>query len=133
VTGKSKVELEYFEATRVRFGSVASGRTLRNPAFRRRLTWTPDILIDPDGAAPTVVEYDGAYFHGDKLELDSDKSLDLLAAGYRVVRLREHPLPLLHIEAEYYTEFVVYSTATRPATILDKIAAWIGTGAPEQV
>ncbi|MGW1659335.1 DUF559 domain-containing protein [Streptomyces atratus] len=40
-----------------------------------------------------VVEYDGAYWHKDRLQKDRDKTADLSAAGYVVIRVREDPLP----------------------------------------
>lgn len=36
-----------------------------------------------------AIEYDGAFWHGDKAELDREKSLDLLAAGFAVMCARE--------------------------------------------
>ncbi|MGM7696804.1 DUF559 domain-containing protein [Microbacterium sp. A84] len=109
----------------MRFETVASGRTLRSDAFRRRLTWTADILIEASDAVATVVEYDGSYWHADKVELDTDKSRDLLAAGYRVIRLREYPLPPLEIEDPGYTEIVVYASAPQAEPVMERISAWL--------
>lgn len=125
ISGKSRVELSYMKVARSRFESVASGRTLRSDAFRRRHTWAADILIEASEIPATVVEYDGTYWNADWVEIDSDKSCDLLAAGYRVVRLCEHPLSPLEIEDPNYTEIVVYAAAPQPDPVIEKVAAWI--------
>ncbi|MFD4231381.1 zinc-ribbon domain-containing protein [Streptomyces sp. NPDC058545] len=41
-----------------------------------------------------AVEYDGFYWHRDKDTRDRDKTARLRRAGYKVIRVREHPLPL---------------------------------------
>ncbi|MFE2864863.1 zinc-ribbon domain-containing protein [Embleya sp. NPDC059259] len=41
-----------------------------------------------------AVEYDGFYWHKDKVSLDRKKTDRLQRAGYQVIRVREHPLPL---------------------------------------
>ncbi|HZJ07902.1 MAG TPA: hypothetical protein VFD59_20935 [Nocardioidaceae bacterium] len=58
-------------------------------------SWTVDILASTPERAGLAIEYDGAYWHAgdDKTAVDVAKSHDFLAAGYLVVRLREHPLP----------------------------------------
>jgi hypothetical protein len=42
-----------------------------------------------------VVEYDGAYWHRNRLMPDQRKTDRLTRAGYRVLRIREQPLPLI--------------------------------------
>jgi hypothetical protein len=51
-----------------------------------------------------VIEYDGAYWHSApaKVLVDARKSVDLLAAGHLVVRLREDALPSLYIADPRY-------------------------------
>lgn len=120
VAGKSKVELAYLAAARELFPKVASGPTVRHEQFTRRASWTVDILVERD--VPIAVEYDGAYWHAGKEALDSEKSRDLLAAGYEVIRLREHPLVSLGIDHPAYTEVVVYATAPDPVGVLAAIA-----------
>lgn len=46
--------------------------------------------------------------------VDTAKNVDLLAAGYLVVRLREDDLPSLSIGHPHYREVRVYSAAPRP-------------------
>ena len=68
-----------------------------------------------------MIEYDGSYWHQDKADIDRAKSMDLLAAGYRVIRLREHPLRSLEIDDALYSELVVYATAPDPQATVARI------------
>lgn len=52
-----------------------------------------DIAL-PLAPTPVVVEYDGAYWHRETEELEKRQRIAWESAGYRVVRLREPPLPL---------------------------------------
>lgn len=61
-----------------------------------------------------AIEYDGAYWHKDNVSQDSKKSVELLAAGYIVVRLREAGLSPLDISNLYYLEITVSSQTPRP-------------------
>ena len=82
---------------------------MRSVLFSARLL--VDVVVDlPDGRT-VAIGYDGAYWHADKAEIDTAKSVDLLAAGYLVARLREHPLPPLGVTDPGYVEFVVRATA----------------------
>jgi Zn-finger nucleic acid-binding protein len=44
-----------------------------------------------------IVEYDGLFWHKDKVDSDIFKTVALLDAGYKVIRLRENQLPHLEI------------------------------------
>ncbi|MHA7210074.1 zinc-ribbon domain-containing protein [Arthrobacter sp. MDT1-65] len=123
--GKSRVELQHLDAAKKAFADVKSGPYVRSNAFKTRRRWSVDILIQ-DGERTIAVEYDGAYWHSPKakMEVDRRKSLDLLAAGYSVVRLREDNLPSLDIHSPDYLELQVYSVAPRPAETISRIAAW---------
>ena len=123
--GKSAVELRVLEAARARFGNAVSGRPLRHPAFVARAVWHPDVTVDLPGGRTLVIEYDGSYWHGDKAEVDTAKSLDLLAAGHLLVRLREHPLVPLQIASRGYNEIVVYAAAFDAGTAVQDVAAWV--------
>lgn len=120
VSGKSKVELAYLAIAQERFPKVSSGATVRHEMFTRRASWTVDIVVHAD--TPIAIEYDGAYWHTGKEALDTEKSRDLLAAGYRVIRLREHPLQFLGIDDPGYAEVTVYSTAPDPVGVFSTIA-----------
>lgn len=123
VSGKSAVELSYRDAAIAVFGAASSGLTIRDQRFQRRLTWTIDIGIEVDGR-PVAVEYDGSYWHRDKVALDTDKTHDLLAAGYLVVRLREDPLPPLNVGDSRYLELVTYASASDPGAAMLQIRQW---------
>ncbi|MFF2678063.1 zinc-ribbon domain-containing protein [Arthrobacter koreensis] len=124
--GKSKVELDHCEAAKTVFTSVRSGAILRSKAFTTRTLWTADILAAA-GDRKVVIEYDGEYWHKApaKAMVDERKSMDLLAAGYAVVRLREDDLPSLSVTNPRYREIRVYSTAPRPEAVMAEISAWV--------
>jgi len=48
--------------------------------------WDVDILIEE---LNLIIEYDGAYYHHDKYELDKRKTTDLQENGFTVIRVRE--------------------------------------------
>lgn len=125
-TGKSRVELDHLAAAKAEFGGVRSGRTFRHPEFSSRKSWTADISFDVNGRF-VVVEYDGRYWHGTdaKALVDRSKSLDLLAAGYIVVRLRERGLPSLCIDHSSYTEFIVHPSTPQPHGVMRKTSEWL--------
>lgn len=122
--GKSKVELAHFAAAQRLFTTVSSGRPVVDPAFTHGSRWLVDISVTTAEGGSVAIEYDGAYWHADKVLVDRAKSLDLLAAGWDVVRLREHPLPPLGITHTRYLELVVYSTAPQPDTVIRAVKDW---------
>ncbi|MFC7458046.1 zinc-ribbon domain-containing protein [Brachybacterium sp. GCM10030267] len=125
VPGKSRIELELFAAVRERFSSATSGTPISSPAFSRRRSWRPDIVVERDGGTPLVVEYDGAYWHASKVNLDREKSLDLLAAGYAVCRVREGELPSLAINNPQYMELRSHPTAVDVNRLATDFVAWV--------
>lgn len=128
VAGKSSVELDHHQAAVDAFGGARSGA--RVEANGR--TWAADILVDLADGRQLVLEYDGACWHRDKIELDSRKTTDLLGAGYLVARLREHPLARLPVRHPHYREFEVYSGAPNPAAALSNVRAWVNTIGPTE-
>lgn len=48
----------------------------------------------------TVIEYDGSYWHKNKIAIDKKKTIALLILGYKVIRVRENPLDFLNLEDE---------------------------------
>jgi hypothetical protein len=123
-TGKSKIELKHHAAAQVAFGHAVSGQAVTSDAFRRRARWLVDITADLPNGQKIVIEYDGSYWHADKAEIDTAKSLDLLAAGYVVARLREHPLPPLPVSHDGYAEFVVYANMSDPEATIARVKEW---------
>lgn len=130
LVGKSKIELEHFDAAREQFGSARSGPKLMDGAFTLRKQWTVDVLVETQGVK-VAIEYDGSYWHSPEAKqlVDQAKSRDLLAAGYLVVRLREDDLPTLGIVDPEYLELQVYSVAPRPESTMVAIAQWVVSGA----
>jgi len=126
-SGKSIVELRYFDALRSAFGEAFSGLAMRSEAFARRSVWVPDVTVQLEGGRTLLIEYDGSYWHAGKVDIDLEKSRDLLAAGALVVRLREYPLPSLGLDSRDYLELPVSPTATDlDATVL-AIREWLDT------
>lgn len=123
--GKSRVELDYHTAATELFGQARSGILLRDTAFTSRTVWSADIAVQMN-ARTVLIEYDGSYWHSPlaKQLIDERKSLDLLAAGHALVRLREDALPTLGIEHPCYREIVVYSTAPQPRQVMEDIQDW---------
>ena len=124
-SGKSRIELAYFSALRDQLlGEAFSGLVMRDPAFSRRSSWVPDVTVVLNDGRTLLVEYDGGYWHADKAEVDLAKSLDLLAAGALVVRLREAPLPSLGLLDPHYLELTVYSGLAETDRIVAAIRDW---------
>ncbi|MDN5758293.1 MAG: zinc-ribbon domain-containing protein, partial [Tomitella sp.] len=122
--GKSQIELDHYAAAKRIFGAARSGQTARSDAFVRRPSWTIDITVRQPDDVVVAIEYDGAYWHEGKMTIDQDKTRDLIAAGHRVVRLREHPLLSLGIDDENYLELTVYANAPNPDGVLHTVAEW---------
>lgn len=91
--GKSRVELNHWAAAQAVWPNARSGQTIRDDQFTTNRLWTVDIAVTLADGTRLAIEYDGSYWHADKPDVDTKKSRDLLAAGWWVVRLREHPLP----------------------------------------
>jgi hypothetical protein len=125
IAGKSKVELEHFAAAKKVFSKVRSGAFVRDKAFATKTRWSVDILVEHEGTK-IAIEYDGAHWHKPepKILTDRAKSLDLLAAGYLVIRLREDDLPSLDIKDPRYVELQVYSTAPQPEKMIVAVDQW---------
>lgn len=65
-------------------------RTVRETDGRR---WKVDISLP---SRRLIVEYDGWYWHRENVAMDETKSTALRRNGFRVIRIRERPLPRLH-------------------------------------
>lgn len=123
--GKSQVELAHHQAFVNLFGRAQSGPMLREAAFTRARGWRPDIVLTI-GQERVAIEYDGSYWHREKHDTDRRKTLDLLAAGLRVVRLREHPLRTLGLrQGDDYLELSVHATAPDPEGVARRVLEWL--------
>ncbi|CAG7845404.1 hypothetical protein USB125703_01668 [Pseudoclavibacter triregionum] len=124
-SGKSWVELEYAKAAEALFGNAVSGKPISDAAFKRQGTWYPDITVTLPSKRLLLIEYDGSYWHGAKVELDTEKTNDLLATGALVVRLREEPLPMLEIHDDGFLQLPVPSRKHDHARVVRDIQAWV--------
>lgn len=149
--GKSAVELAHHAVAERLFDSAASGLSIAtggpnaglptdpanliapssthvSPSSRTK-RWLVDIVAELASGVKVAIEYDGSYWHADKSDVDTEKSRALLAAGYLVARLREHPLPSLGISDPRYREWTVYSTAPDPEDVIARVRYWSGSHA----
>jgi len=118
--GKSKIELSYYKAAKKLWphAAVKSGVIVRSELFSR--SWSVDIYVASHRSF--IIEYDGVYWHASKTETDTRKTLELLSAGYTVIRLREQGLASLKINNPSYHEFEVLATGADRDYVLSKIA-----------
>ncbi|MET3769829.1 DNA-directed RNA polymerase subunit RPC12/RpoP [Marisediminicola sp. UYEF4] len=98
-TGTSRVERALFRALSPHLGQPAAGARLPIP-WRTNKTMEVDIS-GTFGLNGVVVEYDSRFYHRQDAQLlrDHDKTEALLAAGYRVVRVRD--LDLAHVSIRH--------------------------------
>lgn len=101
-------------------------RALRGPTVQwqtppaSRSHWSIDILVDYD-ADVVAIDYDGVYWHRDRHSVDHRKTRDLLDAGYRVVRFREHGLSPLDITDDRFLQLTV------PVTLAASVRRHVST------
>lgn len=78
--------------------------------------------------APVVIEYDGAGWHqsDQAIARDSAKTKALLAAGFKVVRVRQTPLPELDIEDDNLKQYRIkwYRNDTALQAVVDELELW---------
>ena len=119
------MELDHHRAAKERFGHAASGKRVSTGQGQSKRSWNVDIAVQISREELLLIEYDGAYWHRGKQEVDLRKTQSLLKEGHRVVRLREHPLESLPLENnDWYLELTVYATAPDPEHVMDQITAW---------
>ncbi|PWR07356.1 hypothetical protein DKT69_34895 [Micromonospora sicca] len=119
--GTSIPETMLVEALRAHWTQTRQGatvpRTVNGPA------WRVDALVSA-GGRHLVVEYDGQYWHADKTTLDEMKTLDLLASGHHVVRIRENDLPDLPIRHDRLLQLRHRPRFDAVAPLGARIAQW---------
>lgn len=121
-TGKSQIELDYHAAALAHWGNAKSGSRIHSKKFKTHSSWTVDILVSLPSDKRLIIEYDGSYWHQDKADIDLEKSRDLLAEGFILVRLREAPLSSLKISHPNYHEITIYATTQDPDSDVKRIA-----------
>jgi hypothetical protein len=85
-----------------------------------------DIVIDELGGDPgVIVEFDGSWWHGDgnpgATERDAAKTTGLQQAGWIVIRVREHPLPLINPKFDVSVRLRARASEAA-AAVLDRMA-----------
>lgn len=118
----SKTEKKYFEIAKEYFEDVQSSCTLYEDSFSHE--WEVDILIKYKGKK-IVIEYDGAFWHKKKLDVDMQKSLELIREGYIVIRLREIELQSLPIIDPNYKEYIVHPLTIKQKDVMKNIKEYI--------
>lgn len=92
ITNTSKNELEILFELMLIFNNISP---LNNTIWIDHKIHRVDINIP---RLKLVIEYDGSFWHLNKVEKDRQKTHDLIKAGYRVIRLRQLPLQKITIE-----------------------------------
>lgn len=96
VSRHSKPELELFEELKKVYPDTVNGSTIN-------VFWGKINVAEVDIFVPSlnvIVEYDGWYWHKQRVPKDTRKTKALLDAGYKVIRVRVLPLPFLDMKHE---------------------------------
>lgn len=113
MAGTSHIEQEF----------LAAARVIDPEAHPARIgKWRVDVFLP---AASLVIEYDGSYWHRNKFDTDLRKTIELVDAGLKVVRIRENGLPHLEL-TDPRTRQVSYwpSSSTTPSRVVAEAVAW---------
>ena len=78
-----------------------------------------------------VVEFDGSYWHRNKVMTDEIKTHDLLASGHHVARVRCRPLPFLGIDHPHLLQLDFVEGGDDVTVTAAAIWAWINTAEPK--
>jgi len=85
-----------------------------------------DIVLD---ALKVVVEFDGAYWHRNKVDKDREKTALMEEAGWQVIRVRERPLDSIHVNEVMVDTMAPAKTVAD--LVLNKIVELTGTDVPQ--
>ena len=110
--GTSQIERAFLTAARLVDADARAARIGR---------WKVDVLV------PTlrlVIEYDGEYWHRSKHETDRRKTAELIAAGYRVARVRENSLAHLALESPNLRQVSFRPDFGRIDAVVRDLAEW---------
>ncbi len=99
--------------------------------WKRWKSMQVDIHFKDGYGRDVILEYDGSYWHLDKEDVDLEKTVCLLEAGYLVIRVREqsaqYSLPVLPLEHENLLQ--ICATYSRSASFLEseilQVEQWI--------
>jgi G:T-mismatch repair DNA endonuclease (very short patch repair protein) len=85
-----------------------------------------DIVLD---ALKVVVEFDGVYWHRNKVDKDREKTALMEEAGWQVIRVRERPLDSIHVNDVMVDTMAPAKTVAD--LVLNKIVEVTGTDVPQ--
>jgi hypothetical protein len=85
-----------------------------------------DIVFDD---LKVVVEFDGAYWHRNKVDKDREKTALMEEAGWQVIRVRERPLDSIHVNDVMVDTLAPAKTVAD--LVLNKIGEVTGTDVPQ--
>jgi len=85
-----------------------------------------DIVLDD---LKVVVEFDGAYWHRNKVDKDREKTVLMEEAGWQVIRVRERPLDSIHVNDVMVDTMAPAKTVAD--LVLNKIVEVTGTDVPQ--
>lgn len=106
---------------------LAAAQALDPTADAARLgRWQVDVFM-PEFAL--VVEYDGSYWHRDRVQVDVRKTQELIRIGYQVARIRENDLQHLQLENSRLRQVSFRPAVERPADVLQALVTWARAGA----
>lgn len=120
---ESKIESYLCESLASNFGQTIQ-------QYDTGLRWPSGHKVVVDGFVPElnlIVEWDGSKWHASRVDKDREKSEMLLDAEFKVLRLRERPLPMLAISHANYSELAMSHRAVEPyfeAQIREGVAAF---------
>jgi very-short-patch-repair endonuclease len=90
----SKIEQGLYEALKKHYPDATNSARVSSSWTKARYS-SVDIMIP---SLNLIVEYDGSYWHKNKFKLDTQKTTALIAAGYKVIRVRAKPLEFLDMQ-----------------------------------
>ena len=120
---ESKIEKTIKNKLKLRSGNI---RTIKNCYTNSNLAKC-DIV---DNAHKIIIEYDGYYWHKDKMMMDAKKTTALIHTGYKVIRIREKGLPSLKdniMNNDYYEVDNVYPYGANKNSEIENIIDSINT------
>lgn len=132
---KSKIEGIFRDAIRdTVLWDVPDGNARLLIPLRNRSSMQVDIVGDDQYGNKVAIEYDGEYYHSsvENRKMDVEKTLALLNAGYKVIRIREHALA--HVDISHPNLFQLNHDFSPRKTMrlsesialtIDKISAWL--------
>lgn len=110
--GTSSVEKSFCAAAQALDPQAGPGRIGR---------WRVDVLVP---SVRLVIEYDGAYWHRGKAQIDARKTSALIASGYAVARIRENTLPHLPLTSDRLLQVSFHPQIEDVRATTERIFGW---------